>query len=69
MKFDDFSAKNLKKSVYYNENMSPNSNFKCNYLENYNGSEVVVKMKNAPFFMSFRIIYFYIEFFPGGVVL
>ena len=52
LKFDDFSAKNSKKFVYYNENMNPNSNFKRNYLKNYNDSEDVVKTKNAPFFMN-----------------
>ena len=46
----DFSAKNSKKFVYYNENMS---NFKRNYLQNYNDSEHAVKTKNSPFFMSF----------------
>ena len=45
----DFSAKNSKKFVYYNENMS---NFTCNYLENYNDSKYAVKTKNAPFFMK-----------------
>ena len=30
-----------------------NSNFKRNYLENYNESEYAVKTKNAPFFMNF----------------
>jgi hypothetical protein len=29
------------------------SNFKRNYLENYNDSEHAVKTKNAPFFMNF----------------
>ena len=46
----DFSAKNSKKFVYYNENMN---NFKRNYLENYNDSEHAVKTKNAPFFVNF----------------
>jgi hypothetical protein len=49
MKFDDFSANYSKKFVYYNENMSTNSNFKRNFLENYNDSEHAVKTKNAPF--------------------
>ena len=47
------SIKNSKKFVYYNENMYTNSNFKRNYLENYNDSEHAVKTKNAPFFMNF----------------
>jgi hypothetical protein len=42
--------------VYYNENMNSNSNFKHNYFENYNDSEVAVKAKNAPFFMIFSNI-------------
>jgi hypothetical protein len=41
------------KIVYYNENMDPNSNFKRNYLENYNDSKVVVKTKNETSFMIF----------------
>src|SRR3569833_276385 len=35
------------------------SNFKRNYLENYNDSEHVVKTKNAPFFMIFPNISFF----------
>ena len=49
----DFAARNSKKFVYYNENMNTNSNFKRNYLENYNDSEHAIKRKNAPFFMIF----------------
>ena len=52
----DFSAKNSKKLVYYNENMN---NFERNYLENYNDSEHAVKTKNAPFFMIFPNISFF----------
>jgi hypothetical protein len=37
--------------VYYNEELV--TNFKRNYLENYNDSEHAVKTKNAPFFMIF----------------
>ena len=48
-----FFRKNSNKFVYYNENMNANSNFKCNYLKNYNDSEHAVKTKNAPFFMIF----------------
>src|SRR5256885_10852966 len=48
--------KNSQKFVYYNENMNANSNLKRNYLENYNDLEVVVKTKNAPFFMTFSSI-------------
>ena len=47
----DFSAKNSKKFVYYNEDLV--QNFKRNYLGNYNDSEHAVKTKNAPFFMIF----------------
>ena len=36
-----------------------NSNFKRNYLENYNDSEHAVKTKNAPFFMIFPNISFF----------
>ena len=49
----DFSAKNSKKFVYYNENMS-------NSLEDYNDSEHAVKTKNALFFMIFPNISFFI---------
>ena len=54
----DFSAKNSKKFVYYNEELVTNSKFKRNYLENYNDSEHAVKTKNAPFFMIFPNISF-----------
>jgi hypothetical protein len=37
-----------------------NSNFKRNYLENYNDSENAVKTKNAPFFMIFPNISFFL---------
>ena len=53
----DFSAKNSKKFVYYNEELV--TNFKRNYLENYNDSEHAVKTKNAPFFMIFPNISFF----------
>jgi hypothetical protein len=59
LKFGDFSAQISKKFVYYNENMNPNSNFKHSYLEKYNDSEVVIKTKNAPFFMIFPNIGFF----------
>ena len=36
------------------------NNFKRNYLENYNDSEHAVKTKNAPFFMIFPNISFFI---------
>jgi hypothetical protein len=52
------SIKNSKKFVYYNENMNANSNFKRNYLENYNDSEDAIKTKNASFFMNFPNISF-----------
>ena len=54
----DFSAKNSKKFVYYNEELV--TNFKRNYLENYNDSEHAVKTKNAPFFMIFPNISYFI---------
>ena len=53
----DFSAKNLKKFVYYNEELV--TNFKRNYLENYTDSKHAVKTKNAPFFMIFPNISFF----------
>ena len=56
----DFSAKNSKQFVYYNKELVTNSNFKRNYLENYNDSEDAVKTKNAPFFMIFPNISFFI---------
>jgi hypothetical protein len=70
LKFVNFSAKNSKKFVYYNEKMSPNSNFKRNFLANYNDSEAVVKNKNAPFFMIFpnRLV-LYRGFGPSELVL
>ena len=59
----DFSAKNSTKSLY------TNSNFKRNFLENYNDLEVVVKTKNAPFFINFPNINKNGNFFPTGLVL
>src|SRR4051812_43051477 len=55
----NFSAKNSKKFVYYTEELVTNSNFKRNYLENYNDSEHAIKTKNAPFFMIFPNISFF----------
>ena len=56
----DFSAKNSKTFVYYNEELVTNSKFKRNYLENHKDSEHPVKTKNAPFFMIFpNILFFY----------
>src|SRR4051812_35946613 len=49
----------LKFCVYYRENMNENSNFKRNFLENYNDSEHAVKTKNAPFFIIFPNISFF----------
>ena len=54
-----FPQKIQKKLVYYNEELVTNSNFKRNYLENYNDSEHAVKTKNAPFFMFFPNISFF----------
>jgi hypothetical protein len=45
------------------KSMNTNSNFNRNFLENYNDSEVVVKTKNAPFFMDFLNISFLYRFF------
>jgi hypothetical protein len=55
--------KNSNKFVYYNENMY--TNFKRNYLENYNDSEGTVKTKNTPFFMKFPNINKNGNFFPS----
>ena len=55
-----FSAKNSKKLCITTKSLYTNSNFKRNYLENYNDSEVVVKTKNAPFFMIFPNISFFL---------
>jgi len=41
-----------------NTQMSKITNFKQNYLQNYNDSEHAVKTKNAPFCMNFPNIYF-----------
>ena len=62
-------CKNSKQFVYYNENMNASSNFKRNYLENYNDSEHVVKTKNAPFFMNFSNINKNWQPFPTELVL
>ena len=43
--------------MHYNEELV--TNFKRNYLENYNDSEHDVKTKNAPFFMIFPNISFF----------
>src|SRR5690349_4251109 len=45
---------NLKKSLCITtKTCTQIENFKRNFLENYNDSELVVKTKNAPFFMHF----------------
>src|SRR3569623_1589153 len=49
-----------------------NSNFKRNYLKNYNDSEHAVKTKNAPFFMIFPNISFFhmaVNFWTGPLNL
>jgi len=55
----DFSAKNSKNFCITTKSLYTNSNFKRNYLENYNDSEHAVKTKNAPFFMIFPNISFF----------
>ena len=59
-----FRRNNSKKFVYYNENMNPKSNFKRDYLENYNDSKHAVKRKNAPFFINFPNINKNRQLFP-----
>src|SRR3569623_1873799 len=49
-----------------------NSNFKCNYLKNYNDPEHAVKTKNAPFFMIFPNISFFhmiVNYWTGPLTL
>jgi hypothetical protein len=68
----DFSAKNSKKFVYYNEELVTDSNFKRNYLENYNDSEHAIKTKNAPFYMIFLNISFFhmiVNYWTGPLTL
>src|ERR1700761_7183444 len=55
----DFSAKNSKKFVYYNEELVHKFKISFHYLENYNDSEHAVKTKNASFFMIFPNISFF----------
>ena len=59
MKIEKIDAKSIflqkiqKSLCITTKSLYTNSNFKRNYLENYNDSEVVVKTKNALFFMNF----------------
>jgi len=48
------------KSLCITTKSTQTQNFKCNYLENYSDSEHAVKTKNAPFFMIFPNISFFI---------
>src|ERR1700758_2620429 len=54
-----FSQKIQKSLFITTKSLYTNSNFKRNYLENYNDSEHAVKTKNAPFFMIFPNISFF----------
>jgi hypothetical protein len=55
-----FFRKKIQKSLCITTmSLYTNSNFKHNYLENYNDSEHAVKTKNAPFFMIFPNISFF----------
>jgi hypothetical protein len=47
--------------------MNANSNFKRNYLKNYNDSKHAIKTKNAPFFMNFPNIEFLRRVFPEWI--
>src|SRR4051812_36019332 len=53
-----FPQKIQKSLCITTKSLYTNSNFKRNYLENYNDSEHAVKTKNAPFFMIFPNISF-----------
>ena len=54
-----FPQKIQKSLCITTKSLYTNSNFKRNYLENYNDSEHAVKTKNAPFFMIFPNISFF----------
>jgi hypothetical protein len=54
-----FSQKIQKSLCITTKSLYTNSNFKRNYLENYNDLEHAVKTKNAPFFMIFPNISFF----------
>src|SRR3569623_461739 len=62
MKIEKIDAKidlKIQKSLCITtKSLYTNSNFKRNYLENYNNSEDAVKTKNASFFMIFPNIFF-----------
>jgi hypothetical protein len=66
----DFSAKNSKKFVYYNEELYTNSRFQTQLSQNYNDSEHAVKTKNATFFSSFRIYHFFmiVNYLTGPLI-
>src|ERR1700733_5366411 len=55
-----FPQKIQKRLCITTKSLYTNSNFKRNYLENYNDSEHAVKTKNAPFFMIFPNISFFL---------
>src|SRR3954467_14525112 len=54
-----FSQKLQKSLCITTKSLYINSNFKRDYIENYNDSEHAVKTKNAPFFMIFPNISFF----------
>ena len=54
-----FPQKIQKSLCITTKSLYTNSNFKRNYLENYNDTEHAVKTKNAPFFMIFPNISFF----------
>ena len=52
----DFSAKNSKKFVYYNEELDTNSKFQTQLSRKLQRFRTCRKTKNAPFFMIFQNI-------------
>src|ERR1700742_5062080 len=65
----DFSAKNSKKFVYYNENVYTNSKFQTQLSRKLQRFRTCHKNKNAPFFMKFPNINKNGNFFPTRLVL
>src|SRR5687768_18413700 len=66
-----FPQKIQKSLCITTKNLYTNSNFKRNYLENYNDSEHAVKTKNAPFFMIFPNISFFhmvVNYWSGPLI-
>src|SRR3954469_10337871 len=67
-----FPQKIQKSLCITTKSLYTDSNFKRNYLENYNDSEHAVKTKNAPFFMIFPNISFFhmvVNYWTGPLTL